>query len=113
MLGTIEILIIKLTLGKGLDLGQIKIEIGYSIFRLHSSLQKGAGSRNAGLVMSFKLITMAERRWRKINAPHLVSRIQAGAMFPDCKIRILPDFPSDPVVNLPMDSTQELVIHNI
>jgi hypothetical protein len=63
--------------------------------------------------MAFKLITMAERRWRKLNSPHLIPLVQIGTKFPDGQTRILPDLPSDSVVNLPMDATQELAIHNI
>jgi putative transposase len=44
---------------------------------------KGAGSRKAGLAMAYKLITTAQRRWRKINAPHLLERVQQGVRFQD------------------------------
>jgi hypothetical protein len=33
--------------------------------------------------MAFKLLLGAERRWRKINAPHLAALVQAGVSFPD------------------------------
>ena len=89
------------------------IESGFSTVKARTRTTKGAGSRNAGLAMAFKLITMAERRWRKVNAPHLVPLVQAGVKFPDGKTRILPDLSSDSVVNLPVDATQELAIHNI
>ena len=89
------------------------IESGFSTVKARTSTTKGAGSRNAGLAMAFKLITMAEKRWRRINAPHLAPLVQTGAKFPDGRTRILPDLPSDSVVNLPMDATQELAIHNI
>jgi hypothetical protein len=56
---------------------------------------------------------MAEKRWRKVNAAHLVPLIQVGGKFPDGKTRILPDLPSDSVVNLPMDAALEPAIHNI
>jgi len=89
------------------------IESGFSTVKARTRTTKGAGSRDAGLAMAFKLITMAERRWRKINAPHLVPFVLAGAKFPDGKTRILPDLPSDSIVSLPMDATQEPAIHNI
>lgn len=89
------------------------IESGFSTVKARTRTTKGAGSRDAGLAMAFKLITMAERRWRKINAPHLIPLVQIGTKFPDGKTRILPDLPSDSVVNLPMNATQELAIHNI
>lgn len=89
------------------------IESGFATVRARTRTTKGAGSRNAGLAMAFKLITMAERRWRKINSPHLIPLVLVGVKFPDGKTRILPDLPSDSIVNLPMDATQELAIHNI
>lgn len=89
------------------------IESGFATVRARTRTTKGAGSRDAGLAMAFKLITMAERRWRKINSPHLIPLVLAGVKFPDGKTRILPDLPSDSIVNLPMDATQELAIHNI
>lgn len=44
---------------------------------------KGAGSRKAGLAMAYKLITTGQRRWRKINAPHLLEMVQKGGRFKD------------------------------
>jgi hypothetical protein len=41
----------------------------------------------------------------------LVPLVQAGVKFPDGKTRILPDLPSDSVVDLPVDATPELAIH--
>ena len=35
----------------------------------------------AGLAMAFKLIESAQRRWRMVNAPHLVALVRAGATF--------------------------------
>jgi hypothetical protein len=31
--------------------------------------------------MAFKLIESAQRRWRMVNAPHLVALVRAGARF--------------------------------
>jgi hypothetical protein len=36
--------------------------------------------------MAFKLIQAAERRWRLVNAPHLVALVRAGAIFKDGKL---------------------------
>jgi hypothetical protein len=36
--------------------------------------------------MAFKLIQAAERRWRLVNAPHLVALVRAGATFKDGKL---------------------------
>lgn len=54
--------------------------------RLRTKVTKGAGSKAAGLAMAFKLIQAAERRWRLVNAPHLVALVRAGAKFVDGKL---------------------------
>ncbi|MCA0293615.1 MAG: IS256 family transposase, partial [Actinobacteria bacterium] len=41
----------------------------------------GPGTRAAGIAMAFKLIESAQRRWRAVNAPHLVALVRAGARF--------------------------------
>jgi putative transposase len=33
--------------------------------------------------MAFKLLTMAQQRWRRLNAPHLVAHLRAGVRFRD------------------------------
>jgi hypothetical protein len=63
--------------------------------------------------MAFKLLLMAEKRWRRVNSTHLVPLVQAGVKFPDGKTRILPDMSSNSVVKLPVNATQILAIHNI
>ena len=50
---------------------------------LRQRVTKGAGSRTAGLTMAFKLLTMAEQRWRRLNAPHLVAQVRAGVRYRD------------------------------
>ena len=89
------------------------IESTFATVKARTRSTKGAGSRNAGLAMAFKLLIMAEKRWRRVNSPHLVALVETGIKFPDGKTRILPDLPSNSVVNLPADATQELAIHNI
>jgi putative transposase len=59
------------------------IESTFSTVKARTKRTKGAGSRQAGLAMAFKLLLGAERRWRKINAPHLVALVQAGVSFPN------------------------------
>jgi putative transposase len=59
------------------------IESTFSTVKARTKRTKGAGSPKAGLAMAFKLLIGAERRWRKINAPHLVALVQAGVSFPD------------------------------
>jgi len=89
------------------------IESTFATVRARTRTTKGAGSRDAGLAMAFKLLLMAEKRWRKVNSAHLVSLVQAGVKFPGGKTRILPDLPPHSVVNSPVDATLELAIHNI
>jgi transposase-like protein len=59
------------------------IESPFATVRLRQRVTKGAGSRRKGLLMAFKLLDMAEQRWRRINAPHLVPLVRAGAKFAD------------------------------
>jgi transposase-like protein len=59
------------------------IESPFSTVKARTKQTKGAGSRKAGLAMAFKLLLAAEKRWRRINAPHLVALVQAGVKFPD------------------------------
>lgn len=89
------------------------IESTFATVKARTRTTKGAGSRAAGLAMAFKLLTQAEQRWRRVNSPHLVALVHAGVKFPDGKTRILPDLPSDAVVNEPVDATSEVAVHNI
>lgn len=89
------------------------IESTFATVKARTRTTKGAGSRDAGLAMAFKLLTQAEKRWRRINSPHLVALVQAGVKFRDGKTRILPDLPSDSVVNLQVDAAFDPAIHNI
>jgi hypothetical protein len=57
------------------------IESTFATVRLRTKVTKGHGSRAAGLAMAFKLIESAQRRWRMVNAPHLVTLVRAGATF--------------------------------
>lgn len=59
------------------------IESTFSTVKARTKKTKGAGSRKAGLAMAFKLLLAAEKRWRRINAPHLVALVQAGVKFSD------------------------------
>jgi hypothetical protein len=59
------------------------IESPFATVRLHKRVTKEAGSRQKGLLMAFKLLAAAERRWRWINAPRLVLMVQAGVIFPE------------------------------
>ena len=59
------------------------IESTFATVKLRQRVTTGAGSRTAGLTMAFKLLTMAEQRWRRLNAPHLVAQVRAGVRFRD------------------------------
>jgi transposase-like protein len=59
------------------------IESPFATVKARTKKTKGAGSRNAGLAMAFKLLLSAEKRWRRVNAPHLVALVRAGVKFPD------------------------------
>lgn len=61
------------------------IESTFSTVRLRTRVTRGAGSRQAALAMAYKLLDAAQDRWRKINAPHLVPLVRAGATFIDGK----------------------------
>ena len=45
------------------------IESTFATVRLRTRVTRGAGSRAAGLAMTFKLIDSAQARWRAVNAP--------------------------------------------
>ena len=62
------------------------IESTFSTVRLRQRVTKGPGSRAAGIAMAFKLIESAQRRWRTVNAPHLVALVRAGAVFKKGKL---------------------------
>ncbi len=49
--------------------------------RLRTKGARGHGSQAARLALAFKLIESAQRRWRVVNAPHLVALVRAGATF--------------------------------
>jgi transposase-like protein len=44
---------------------------------------RGHGSRRAGLAMAFKLFESAQKRWRRVNSPHLVELVWMGVKFED------------------------------
>jgi len=59
------------------------VESPFSTVRLRQRVTKGAGSRTKGLVMAFKLLEMAEQRWRRLNAPHLLPLVRVDVKFVD------------------------------
>jgi putative transposase len=57
------------------------IESAFSTVRLRQRVTKGAGSRRRGLTMAFKLLEMAQQRWRRLNATELLPLVRAGVPF--------------------------------
>jgi putative transposase len=61
------------------------VESAFATVRLRQRVTKGAGSRAKGLTMAFKLLAMAEKRWRRIRSPQLVKPMLEGKKFLDGK----------------------------
>ncbi len=59
------------------------IESPFATVRLRQRVTKGAGSRIKALVMAYKLLDMAQQRWCRLNAPHLLPLVRAGVRFID------------------------------
>lgn len=59
------------------------IESPFATVRLRQRVTKGAGSRMKGLTMAYKLLDMAEMRWRKLNSSELLPLVRAGVRFID------------------------------
>jgi putative transposase len=59
------------------------IESPFATVRLRERATRGAGSRTKGLLMAFKLLEMAQRRWRRLDGRHLLPLVRAGVKFVD------------------------------
>lgn len=59
------------------------IESPFATVRLRQRVTKGAGSRTKALMMAFKLLAIAEERWRKVNGLELLPLVRAGVRFVD------------------------------
>jgi transposase-like protein len=59
------------------------IESPFATVRLRQRVTKGAGSRSKALLMAFKLLDMAQQRWRKLNGAELLPLVRAGVRFVD------------------------------
>ena len=59
------------------------IESPFATVRLRQRVTKGAGSRTKGLLMAYKLLEMAQARWRRLNGAHLLPLVRAGIGFMD------------------------------
>jgi len=59
------------------------IESPFATVRLRQRVTKGAGSRTKGLLMAFKLLDMAQARWRRLDGAHMLPLVRAGIPFVD------------------------------
>jgi putative transposase len=59
------------------------IESPFATVRLRERTTRGAGSRTKGLLMAFKLLDMAQQRWRRLDGRHLLLLVRAGVKFVD------------------------------
>jgi len=59
------------------------IESPFATVRLRQRVTKGAGSRTKGLLMAYKLLDMAQARWRRVDGAHLLPLVRAGIVFAD------------------------------
>ena len=59
------------------------VESPFATVRLRERATRGAGSRTKGLLMAFKLLDMAQQRWRRLDAAHLLPLVRAGVKFAD------------------------------
>ncbi len=57
------------------------VESPFATVRLRQRVTKGPGSRNKGLTMAFKLLEMAQKRWRRLNGAGLLPLVREGATF--------------------------------
>lgn len=59
------------------------IESPFATVRLRQRVTKGAGSRTKALLMAFKLLEMAQLRWRRVNGASELPAVRAGATYVD------------------------------
>jgi len=59
------------------------IESAFATVRHRTRQTKGCGSRQATLMMVFKLAKQAERHWRKLNGAQLLAHVIRGVVFTD------------------------------
>ncbi len=56
-------------------------ESPFATVRLRERATRGAGSRTKGLLMAFKLLDMAQHRWRRLDGANLLPLVRAGVKF--------------------------------
>ena len=91
------------------------IESTFATVKARTRKTKGAGSRKAGLAMAFKLLLAGQKRWRRVNAPHLVALVKAGVEFPNGQAAMLEEepVPSEMFTPVPWMIAAEEPIHKI
>ena len=57
------------------------IESTFATVKLRQRTTKGAGSRAAGLAMAFRLLLLAQKGWRKLNATAKLELVRQGAKY--------------------------------
>jgi putative transposase len=70
------------------------VESPFATVKQRMKQTRGAGSREAGLAMAFKLLLQAEAKWRRLNAPHLLPLVQTGMNFPNGETKMLANMPA-------------------
>lgn len=53
------------------------IESTFATVKHRQNATKGAGSRAAGLAMAFELMRLAQKSWRRLDAPQLLPQVRA------------------------------------
>ena len=59
------------------------IESPFATVRLRQRVTEGAGSRTKGLLMAYKLLDMAQARWRRLDGAHQLPLVRDGVAFVD------------------------------
>src|SRR5271167_2945124 len=59
------------------------IESPFATVRLRERVTRGAGSRTKGLLMAFKLLDMAQQRWRRLDRTSLLPLVRMNVKFVD------------------------------
>jgi len=59
------------------------IESSFATVRLRQRVTMGAGSGTKGLLLAYKLLDMAQTRWRRLDGAHLLPLVRAGIAFVD------------------------------
>jgi transposase-like protein len=92
------------------------VESTFATVKARTKKTKGAGSRKAGLAMAFTLLLAAQKRWRRVNAPHLVALVKAGVKFPNGQAEMFSSEPAPEELVSPIPgilAAREVPIHNI